>query len=82
MYNIDVQHMQTDSKGYPWCTVFTMQLEQRLADVDSSCAALRTRLRELWSQLDTGPDERASTTARTAGTSERVRDLVSAHLLL
>uniref|UniRef100_A0A8C4N2V1 Zgc:86764 n=1 Tax=Eptatretus burgeri TaxID=7764 RepID=A0A8C4N2V1_EPTBU len=56
---------------------FTDQLEQRLADVNSSCAALRTRLCELWSQLDTGPDERASTTARTAGTSERVRDLLA-----
>uniref|UniRef100_UPI00358FDD98 protein regulator of cytokinesis 1-like n=1 Tax=Myxine glutinosa TaxID=7769 RepID=UPI00358FDD98 len=55
---------------------FTERLEQRLADVESSCVTLRTRLCELWTQLDVGEDERASTEARTAGTSERVRKLL------
>uniref|UniRef100_UPI00358FC482 protein regulator of cytokinesis 1-like isoform X1 n=2 Tax=Myxine glutinosa TaxID=7769 RepID=UPI00358FC482 len=54
----------------------TERLEQRLAEVESSCATLRTRLCELWTQLDVGEDERASTATRTAGTSERVRKLL------
>uniref|UniRef100_UPI00358F888D protein regulator of cytokinesis 1-like isoform X2 n=1 Tax=Myxine glutinosa TaxID=7769 RepID=UPI00358F888D len=51
---------------------FTERLERILADVISSCTALRTRLHVLWRQLDVGEDERASIAARTAGTTERV----------
>uniref|UniRef100_UPI00358F751F protein regulator of cytokinesis 1-like isoform X2 n=1 Tax=Myxine glutinosa TaxID=7769 RepID=UPI00358F751F len=55
---------------------FTERLERILADVISSCTALRTRLHVLWRQLDVGEDERASIAAPTAGTTERVHQLL------